>query len=80
MNLFDKIVSQIKCNLQSFNKKYDSMDRCFNNILLLKSDKPFDEEENQEDEYQKQIDYFSEYNPNYPKKQNKKKNIFIKLF
>ena len=75
MNLFDQMLSQIKYNLQSFNKKCDSMDRCFNNILLLKTDKPFDEDENQEDEYQKQIDYlYSEYNPNNSKKQNKKRN------
>ena len=65
MNLFDKMLNQIKYNLQSFNKKCDSMDRCFNNILLLKSNKPFDEEEIEEDEMQKQInELYSEYNPN----------------
>ena len=73
---FDELLSQIKYNLQSFNKKCDSMDRCFGNVLLLKSNKPFDEEENQEDEMQKQIDeLYSEYNPNnINKKQVKKKN------
>ena len=76
MNHFDELLSQIKYNLQSFNKKCDSMDRCFGNVLLLKSNKPFDEEENQEDEMQKQIDeLYSEYNPNnMNKKQSKKKN------
>ena len=75
MNLFDQMLNQIKYNLQSFNKKCDSMDRCFNNILLLKSNKPFDEEENLEDNYQKEIDYlYSNYNPNNPKKQSKKRN------
>lgn len=80
MSLFDELLSHIKYNLQSFNKKCDSMDRCFKNVLLLKSNKPFDEEENQEDEMQKQIDeLYSEYNPNNinnknNKKQNKKKN------
>ena len=76
MSHFDELLSQIKYNLQSFNKKCDSMDRCFGNVLLLKSNKPFDEEENQEDEMQKQIDeLYSEYNPNnMNKKQSKKKN------
>ena len=76
MNHFDELLSQIKYNLQSFNKKCDSMDRCFGNVLLLKSNKPFDEEENQEDEMQKQIDeLYSEYNPNnMNKKQSKRKN------
>ena len=76
MSHFDQLLSQIKYNLQSFNKKCDSMDRCFGNVLLLKSNKPFDEEENHEDEIQKQIDeLYSEYNPNsINKKQNKKKN------
>ena len=76
MSHFDELLSQIKYNLQSFNKKCDSMDRCFGNVLLLKSNKPFDEEENHEDEIQKQIDeLYSEYNPNnINKKQNKKKN------
>jgi len=78
MNLFEKMLNQIKYNLQSFNKKCDSMDRCFNNILLLKSNKPFDEEEIEEDEMQKQInELYSEYNPNNiynSKKQNKRRS------
>ena len=75
MNLFSQMLNQIKYNLQSFNNKCDSMDRCFNNVLLLKSNRPFDEEEKHEEEVQKQInDLYSEYNPNNAYDQKKKKN------
>ena len=43
MTLFDKMFSETKYNLQALNKRIESMERCFNNIMLLKSDKPFDE-------------------------------------
>ena len=45
MTLFNKMFSETKYNLQSLNKRVESMEKCFNNILLLKSDKPFDEGE-----------------------------------
>ena len=78
MNLFAQMLNQIKYNLQSFNNKCDSMDKCFNNVLLLKSNRPFDEEENHEEEVQKQIDNFysedNHNNTNGQKKHSKKKN------
>jgi hypothetical protein len=43
MTLFNKMFSETKYNLQALNKRMESMDKCFNNILLLTSDKPFDE-------------------------------------
>ena len=44
MTLFNKMFSETKYNLQALNKRMESMDKCFCNILLLSSDKPFDEE------------------------------------
>ena len=50
MTLFNKMFSETKYNLQALNKRMESMDKCFNNILLLNTDKPFDEiEENNDD-------------------------------
>lgn len=48
MTLFNKMFSDTKYNLQALNKRVESMDICFNNIMLLKSDKPFDERENEQ--------------------------------
>lgn len=53
MTLFNKMFSETKYNLQALNKRMESMDKCFNNVLLLTTDKAFDEqneEENQNDE------------------------------
>ena len=47
MTLFNKMFSETKYNLQALNKRIESMDKCFNNIMLLKTDKPFDEDEEQ---------------------------------
>ena len=44
MTLFNKMFSETKYNLQALNKRMESMDKCFCNVLLLSSDKPFDEE------------------------------------
>ena len=44
MTLFNKMFSETKYNLQALNKRMESMDKCFCNVLLLNSDKPFDEE------------------------------------
>ena len=44
MTLFNKMFSETKYNLQALNKRRESMDKCFCNVLLLSSDKPFDEE------------------------------------
>ena len=46
MTLFNKMFSETKYNLQALNKRMESMDKCFCNVLLLSSDKPFDEENN----------------------------------
>ena len=47
MTLFNKMFSETKYNLQALNKRMESLDKCFNNIMLLKSDKPFEEENEQ---------------------------------
>lgn len=55
MTTFNKMFSQTKYNLQSLNKRVESMEKCFNNILLLKSNKPFDEgEEEKQEKYSSQ--------------------------
>ena len=50
MTLFNKMFSETKYNLQALNKRMESMDKCFNNVLLLSSDKPFDEVNEEENE------------------------------
>lgn len=50
MTLFNKMFSETKYNLQALNKRMESMDKCFNNILLLNTDKPFDEVEEHNDD------------------------------
>ena len=47
MTLFNKMFSETKYNLQALNKRMESLDKCFNNIMLLKSDKPFEEDNQQ---------------------------------
>ena len=55
MTLFNKMFSETKYNLQALNKRMESLDKCFNNIMLLNSDKPFEEEEEQKiDKYKSQ--------------------------
>ena len=50
MTLFNKMFSETKYNLQALNKRMESMDKCFNNVLLLTTDKPFDEQNEEENE------------------------------
>ena len=50
MTLFNKMFTETKYNLQALNKRMESMDKCFNNVLLLSSDKPFDELNPEEEE------------------------------
>ena len=81
MTLFNKMFSETKYNLQALNKRMESMDKCFNNVLLLTSDKPFDEEspenekndENNEniniDNYQK--NKYNSYNTKNKKQKSK---------
>ena len=47
---FNKMFSGTKYNLQALNKRMESMDKCFNNIMLLNSDKPFDESDDDNEE------------------------------
>lgn len=49
MTLFNKMFSETKYNLQALNKRMESMDKCFNNVMLLKTDKPFDEEKEEQE-------------------------------
>ena len=77
MTLFNKMFTETKYNLQALNKRMESMDKCFNNVLLLSSDKPFDEvnpdKEEQNDQNNENInsDNFDNNN-NYKNKKNKK--------
>ena len=43
MTNFNKMFTGTKYNLQALNKRISSMDKCFNNIMLLNSEKPFNE-------------------------------------
>ena len=75
MTLFNKMFTETKYNLQALNKRMESMDKCFNNVLLLSSDKPFDEvnpdneEQNEQNNENINTDNF---NNNYKNKRNKK--------
>ena len=72
MTLFNKMFSETKYNLQALNKRMESMDKCFSNILLLSSDKPFDEENLEEENNNIQNDE-NINEDNFPKR---KKNTF----
>ena len=73
MTLFNKMFSETKYNLQALNKRMESMDKCFNNVLLLNSDKPFDEQNDQNDNINNENDENDENinNDNFPKNQRK---------
>ena len=80
MTLFNKMFTETKYNLQALNKRMESMDKCFNNVLLLSSDKPFDElnEEDEENNENINIDNYHQKKENYNttheyKKQRKSK-------
>ena len=45
IGLFLKMFNETKYNLQALNKRIESMEKCINNVLLLNSKEPFDEEE-----------------------------------
>ena len=76
MTLFNKMFTETKYNLQALNKRMESMDKCFNNVLLLSSDKPFDEINQEEEQEQNNeninIDNFEKKQDNF--KKNKKQN------
>ena len=48
MGLFLKMFNETKYTLQALNKRMEFMERSINNVLLLNSDKAFDEEEENE--------------------------------
>ena len=87
MTLFNKMFTETKYNLQALNKRMESMDKCFNNVLLLASDKPFDEvnpenEENNQnneninmDNFDKDKSGFNSYNYQKNKKKKRKNDI-----
>ena len=70
MTLFNKMFSETKYDLQALNKRMESMDKCFCNVLLLSSNKPFDEENPEENNNQDQNDE----NINQDNFQRKKRN------
>ena len=74
MTLFNKMFSEAKYNLQALNKRIEYMDKCFNNVLLLSSDKPFDEENPENEEQNNENINIDNFDNNYKKKYNKKKN------
>jgi hypothetical protein len=75
MTLFTKMFSETKYNLQALNKRMESMDKCFNNILLLNTDKPFDEQNEQNEQNDNNIidndNNENINNDNIPKNTNK---------
>ena len=72
MTLFNKMFSETKYNLQALNKRMESMDKTFSNILLLSSDKPFDEE-NQENINDENINKNKDIYPKMKKNNSKNK-------
>ena len=74
MTLFNKMFSEAKYNLQALNKRMEYMDKCFNNVLLLSSDKPFDEENPENEEQNNENINIDNFDNNYKRKYNKKKN------
>ena len=73
MTLFNKMFSETKYNLQALNKRMEYMDKCFNNVLLLSSDKPFDEV-NPDNEEQNEQNNENINNDNFNNKYISKKN------
>ena len=83
MTLFNKMFSETKYNLQALNKRMEYMDKCFNNVLLLSSDKPFDEvnpENEQQNNENINNDNFEDknYKSNYHKNKKQKKPMTSK--
>ena len=74
MTLFNKMFTEAKYNLQALNKRMEYMDKCFNNVLLLSSDKPFDEEIPENEEQNNENINIDNFDNNYKKKYYKKKN------
>ena len=74
MGLFLKMFNETKYTLQALNKRMEFMERSINNVLLLNSDKAFDEEEENELEISpEEIEMIAERYLNVDTKENKKK-------
>ena len=71
MTSFNKMFTETKYNLQALNQRFESMGKCFNNILLLNTNKPFDEVN--PDELLNSSSSIKQKSPK-KKKQNTKKN------
>ena len=86
MFLFSKLFNETKYNLQSLNKRFESLEKCMNNVCILNTEEPFNEDENEEDEPMEitmaDLDLIEkEFSPDKKKKEKekkKKKNIPIK--
>ena len=46
---YGKLFNETKYNLQALNKRFEAIDRCMNNINLLKTNEEFDEKEENEE-------------------------------
>jgi len=46
---YGKLFNETKYNLQALNKRFEAIDRCMNNINLLKTNEEFDENEENEE-------------------------------
>ena len=86
MFLFSKLFNETKYNLQSLNKRFESLEKCMNNVCILNTEEPFNEDENEEDEPMEitmaDLDLIEkEFSPDKKikaKEKKKKKNIPIK--
>lgn len=50
IGLFMKMFTETKYNLQALNKRFDYFEKFLNNVMLLNSNEPFDEEPQEEEE------------------------------
>ncbi len=86
MFLFSKLFNETKYNLQSLNKRFESLEKCMNNVCILNTEEPFNEDENEEDEPMEitmaDLDLIEkEFSPDKKikeKEKKKKKNIPMK--
>lgn len=86
MFLFSKLFNETKYNLQSLNKRFESLEKCINNICILNTEESFNEDVNEEDEPMEltmaDLDLIEkEFSPDKKikeKEKKKKKNIPMK--
>ena len=82
MFLFSKLFNETKYNLQSLNKRFESLEKCMNNVCILNTEEPFNEDENEEDEPMEitmaDLDLIEkEFSPDKKIKEKEKKKIFL---